>query len=212
MKIILSGYERSLKILPTCLYLLHKYLPKIFTAYPVINTDDVSKWSMGMRAHLLTLDDELVIMGDSDMLINSPFDEALYSKLLKLVKGEVICARLCQSSFYEENQFTMKDGIMTLRENAPYTAVLQYCIWNREFLISLLERTTDPWNFEILGSTILNNLGKKVIGTKEGALSYYEHGAFHHEKDRDKVNLSGVKREDVEYLLVNNYLMEEEIL
>ena len=211
MKIILSGYERTKTIMPTCAYLLEQYLPSGFDIVFLNNQGGVDEWSEYMRNYLSTLSDKLIIMGDGDMLVNCPMNKKLYKKLLSGVKGDVVCARLCYGSFYKDDEYIMKNEIMTLTDKAPYSAVLQYCIWNREFLIDLLKKTTNPWNFEDEGSKILNQSGKKVIGSLDGALSYYETGAFSHEQKSDKIRVNGVSQKDLDYLLKIGYLEKENI-
>lgn len=211
MKIILSGYPRTKEIIPAVTYLLNKYLPNGFEITFLNNEIGVQGWSTFMRGELSRLSDRLVIVADGDFLINKPMDTRVYELLLSKVKGDVVCARLCYSSFYTPDQYTLDGEVMTL-VNAPYSAVLQYCIWDREFLIDLLSHTTDPWNFESYGSEVLNKSGKKVIATKEGALSYFELGALSHEKHLDKIRVTGVGEDDIEHLVTNGYLTRDNLI
>lgn len=199
MRIILSGYARTPTIIPAVKYLLTKYLPSGFDVSFALNMGSVQLWSAFMRSYLEQVPDKYIIMADGDMLINKPMDVNMYTKLLGKMGDEVICARLCQSAFYTDDQYTLDDGIMTLSPTAPYTAVLQYCIWDREFLISILAKTSDPWNFEAVGSQEINRSGKKVIGTKDGVLSYFENGAFAHEGTTD-LRFDGLSQEDRKHI------------
>lgn len=212
MKLIISGWKGSHKVIPASAYLIDKYLGNMFDVSWICNEGDANNWSAQVRDYLSTLDDELIILGMDDMLLSGPIDVRLYNKLLNLCKNDVICAKLCTSDFHKPSEYEMLDDeVMILNNTAQYSAVGQYCIWNRKFLIDLLEKTTNAWHFEGEGSRLLNATGKKVIGTKIPTIPYPDRSSMSRQWP-GKIRVTGNPDKDIEFLLANGYLQKENLL
>ena len=202
MKVILVGHEGSRKILKASMYLTGKYLP--FETTYLNYGGEISGWSEFIASHLRKLEDKKVIFALDDYLLSSPLDETLYEILLN---QDVVCARLCDSSFYPK--YVLKDGIMWI-SGQDYTATTQYCIWDREFLIELLGQVKTPWEFEIEGSKYLNSKGKVVIGTVKPALEYPTSSCL--SRSWNGIKVSENNKEDIQYLVEHGYLNKDELI
>jgi len=214
MKVILTGYEGSKHILAASSWLLKKYLPEEFDVYwlnyglytgrletgtyvPLDNEQlgGSQAWSSYLREYLERLDDDLIILGLDDYLINDHIDMSLYTILLNSMVNGVVCGRLCDSSFYKDKQ--VKDSMIYVGKN-EYTVTTQWCIWKREALLEILWETTTPWNFEINGTDYFNGTEYRVTGTNPHALKYADHSAL--SSKWEGINTAGLKEEDVNKL------------
>lgn len=180
MKVILVGYPASQQIVPASRYLTSKYLPG-FDKHYLNYVGDISGWSRFVATYLTHLKDEKVIFALDDYLV-SGFNKEVYEDLNQKVKDEVVCAKLHDT---------------TEEEHIGYPVTTQYTIWNREFLINLLSQTTTPWDFEIHGSSIFNNLKVKSIYTVP-AITYNTSSCL--SSRWQGVDWKGVKQEDLKII------------
>jgi len=139
-RIVLIGYPGSQKIVPASKYLTAKYLPG-FDIHYINYKGDVKGWGSYVAACLTFLEDENIIFSLDDYLISGPIDMEIYKKALAEMGGDVVCAKLCQC---------------TPEEHTEYPVTTQYTIWNTKYLVSLLQKINDPWEFEIIGSKLFN--------------------------------------------------------
>lgn len=201
MKIILSGYEGSKKILTASSWLVNKYLPdfdvywlnygkfggKLFCGSYVSLKDEqisVDSWSEDIREFLKSIDDEFIIFALDDYLISTPINVGLYNLIDFEDQVEI---NLCSAS---------------KPEDTDYSVTTQYSIWKRTFLIEVLEQVNTPWEFEIIGSKYMNGLGLKTSYVP--ALTYPEHSSL--SSRWSGIRTEGVKTEDIEWLTNNKYL------
>lgn len=182
-KIILVGHPGSQFLVPASKYLVNKYL-KDFEPHYINWTGDISGWSKFVGSYIANLKDEKVILTLDDYLVNG-FHKQQYEDLKSFVKDDVVCAKLHDTN---------------ATEHADYPVTTQYTIWNREFLLDLLDLTTHPWNFEIHGSEIFKKFKvKSVFGNP--AILYNTSSAL---SNRWKgVDWKGVKPIDLEQILNN---------
>ncbi len=178
MKIILIGHPGSQKIKPITEYLNKKYL-KDFDIFYLDYVGKIENWSKYLVDYLSKLSDENIIFALDDYLINAPVNKEQYGKAMMLMKDEeVVCIKLCEN---------------TEQEFKEYPVTTQYCLWDREFLISILEQTTTPWDFEIKGSKIFYNDAKKKV-LLETCFYYYTNSSL--SKRWEGVDLKGLSDED----------------
>lgn len=187
MKVILVGHPGSQFLVPASEYLTRKYLPGFDVCF-LNHEGDKKLWSKFVKDYLLTLDDKLVIFALDDYLVASPMNMSLYEAALRRVKDEAVCINLHRIS---------------AEEHVDYPVTTQYTIWNRQFLIWLLSRTTDPWDFEINGSRIMRQSGKYSLHNMEVALEYGTSSAL--SARWRGVSFDGLSEEDKTYI-INRFL------
>ncbi len=137
MVIIFIGSSRSNIVIKASKYLADKYLPWFEKRYLKFDRD-LEYWSVYLSGYLTALKDKYIMFGMDDFLFADYMDINIYNEALKEMGGDVVCVKLCNS---------------TEEEHEEYPVTTQLSIWNREYLISILERTNSPWNFERAGST-----------------------------------------------------------
>lgn len=178
------GSERSQKIIKASKYLIEKYLPGFEIIYYCYN-GILPEWAPSLAEFLSQYPDEKIIFGLDDYLIEAPINMEVYtSALSEMTDPEVVCIKLCKN---------------TPEEFAAYPVTTQYTIWRREYLISLLKQTTDPWKFEMEGSKLLDK--KALLRT---CLQYDGNSALSFKWPG--VNFGNLKEEDVYYLKANRML------
>ena len=186
MKIILVGYPGSQQIVPASKYLLEKYLPG-FDLYFLNWIGEKSGWSTFVASYLAQLDDKFIIFALDDYLISGSIREDIYKLAL--------------------NQFERKDAVAvklfrcSIEEHIGYPVTTQYTIWNREFLINLLSKTTDPWDFEINGSKIFREMDVVSFRDDEVALEYNTSSCL--SSRWSGIRWDGLSQKDIEHIKAN---------
>lgn len=228
----MAGYAATRKIITASSYLTSKYLTGDFDII-FLNTGDFSgklysgryedlgqigptpqEWLVALTEYLSNLDDKLIIWGSDDFFLSKPIKTKAYISLLNKIKSEenIVCAKLCNSLFHNKSEYdSIEDDMFLLNNTAEYSAVVQFCIWRREFLITMLRQANSPWDFERDGSQRLNATGKKVIGTFDCALKYPTRTATSGTHP-GKVSVLGNKNEDIEFLIENGHLNKDDLI
>lgn len=86
--------------------------------------------------------------------------------------------------------------LCTEQENEEYPVTTQYTLWNREYLISLLEQITTPWDFEIKGSLLFKEQGKKMLHVP--VAHYFTNSSL--SSRWEGIRLDGLSEEDVKII------------
>ena len=190
MKIILVGYPGSQSIVSISRYLTKKYLPD-FDIHYLNYVGSIEKWSTFVGIYLTNFTDKFIILALDDYLISAPINKEVYEKALKQIKEnkDVACVKLCAN---------------TWEEHLGYPVTTQYTIWDREFLVELLSKTTSPWHFEITGSEIFRKSGKHSLCGSTAAIEYNTSSCLSFRWIG--IDLKGLKEEDIKHLKENNYV------
>ncbi len=178
-KIVLVGYRGSQKIVPASKYLTDKYLPmfdKIYLNY----TDGINGWGNYVASFLKYLPDETVIFALDDYLVSGEIDMDNFKKALREIEDSpnIACSKLCYC----------RDD-----ENEEYPITTQYTLWRKEALIELLEKTYDPWRFEVNGSRDFQG-----IMIHRPCIPYFTNSSI--SARWEGVRLDGLTIEDQQYL------------
>jgi len=187
MKVILIGYPGSQCIVPASKYLTNKYIP--FEVEYINYKGDINKWSSFLAGYLTAQTDENIIFALDDYLVADYLDATTVWDLhdQMIIDESVACIKLCHS---------------TPEEHAEYPVTTQYCIWDRKYLIWLLEQVNTPWEFEIKGSAIFKQGNKKVL--HRPCLDYFTNSSI--SSRWEGVRLDGLKDEDINYIKSNGLI------
>lgn len=188
MRVILAGYPNSQVIVPMSKYLTSKYLLKDFDYFYLNHKGDVNDWSGFISTFLTYLEDRHVIFALDDYLLSGKLNYQMFANAWGEMDENIVCVKLCHC---------------TQEEHEEYPITTQYCIWDREFLIWLLNRVQTPWQFEIMGSKIFRSTGKKVI--HRPCLEYFTNSSI--SSRWEGVRLDGLKQEDIEYIREHKLLV-----
>lgn len=170
IKLVRIGYPGSRKVRKMSEYLIKKYTP--FEILDIEYEGELTGWSNFVSNYLKTLEDKFIVFALDDYLIS----DRMWSILPRLQEG-IVCAKLCQCSE---------------SENIEYPVTTQYTLWDREFLISLLDQTTTPWDFEMRGSQIFKKTNQKMQHWP--VLKYYTNSSLSNRWEG--IRLDGLNEED----------------
>jgi UDP-N-acetylglucosamine 4,6-dehydratase len=181
MKILLVGHPGSQHIVPVSKYLTSKYLSHLFDIKYLNYKGAIEDWGKFVISHLFTLEDDHVIFALDDYLINRFYMNGFIgaTEAMSQYDGKVGVVKLCNSSFEEHD---------------AYPVTTQYSIWDRKYLISILEQIRTPWEFEIKGSEILKYSGR--LSLLRPCVGYNTSSAL--SSRWEGIDFKGVKTEDME--------------
>lgn len=233
MKTILVGYEGSKKILAASSYLLNKYMPDEFEFFflnygdytgdlvtgSYIALDDEQKggsesWSKYLVEYLSKVSDDFIIFGLDDYLLSNPIDLDAYHDLLDYMKDDysIGAAKLGISPSYRVSDYDMLDDhVYLLKKQANYSATTQLCIWRRQFLIDVLSRVGNPWQFELMGSDYIKGTGARIIGSMKMPLRYPEPSSIS-SRHPGKISVFGNRVNDINECINCGYLNERDLI
>ena len=225
--------EGSKKILAASSYLLNKYMPGEFE-FTFLNFGDYAgdlvageyvsldvqqmggseSWSRYLIDYLSKLDDELIIFGLDDYLLSNFIDLDAYEDLLDYLEDDysIGAAKLGISPSYRIADYEMLDDhVYALKKEANYSATTQLCVWRRKFLIDVLSRVQNPWQFELMGSEYIKSTGAKIIGSLKMPLRYPEPSSIS-SRHPDKISVFGNRVSDIEECIKREYLNEKDLI
>lgn len=97
-------------------------------------------------------------------------------------------------------------------KTAPYKSSCQISVWKTEILLDLLDNDWSPWDFEIRGSEKLTEDGAIILGTGgRFALRWQEESCLSFKRNKNRINMLGIKPMDVEELIVLGHIEEKRI-
>ena len=187
-QVYLVGYPGSQIIVPASRHLTSKYLPDFEVTYWNY-TGPIEGWSAFLVGELSKLKAKNIIFALDDYLIAAPIDTRLFVQAYEYMKSpEVVCVKLCKS---------------TIEEHKAYPVTTQYCLWDREYLIWLLQQIKTPWEFEIDGSKLFN----KVV-LLETCIDYFCNSSL--SARWEGINLTGLNQEDIAYMKEHGLLPSDQ--
>lgn len=176
--------DNSKKIVEAQKYLFSKYAPDVNLEYIDLKDEPVETWSVNVLNKLNT-NDLYTILGLDDFL---PIRELPNFALPEdFDRAEIGGSKVTR-----------------LMGDEPYRVSCQFSVWKTKSLAELLKTPRSPWQFEKQGN--LNRVYQIETPTwyiNESAISGRQKG---------KVNLCGLKKEDIDDLIVGNLVKEEEIV
>lgn len=233
MKTILVGYEGSKKILSASSYLFNKYMPGEFeffflnygdyagdlVAGSYIPLDDEQKggtdsWSKYLVEYLSRVTDDFIIFGLDDYLLSNFINFDAYHDLFDYMEDDysIGAAKLGISPSYRVSDYEMLDDhVYVLNKEANYSATTQLCIWRRQFLIDILSKVGNPWQFELMGSEYIKATSARIIGSLKMPLRYPEPSSIS-SRHPGKISVFGNRISDVEYCIGKNYLNPKDLI
>jgi len=168
----------------------------------------------GLRSYLETVDDPIVALFLPDHwicdMVHDDLVLALHDYMLEhedVVRGNLTAGTPLDQ--YGELLDTWEGieiiGVSPTHPHASLNGGMTFCpsLWNREWLIKLLEPSWDLWQCETLGTRKVAEEGLRAVGTRPPALRRV-HGLSH--RQPETVFLEGLRGED--WALVRRHLPE----
>tara|TARA_R110002020_G_scaffold78488_6_gene197364 strand:- start:10284 stop:12017 length:1734 start_codon:yes stop_codon:yes gene_type:complete len=178
-------------------------------------------WSAYLKKHLETLEDELVILTLDDYYPTKSPDVELLEKIINLTKKDKTIGRfdLTWDTFlfgqYAQLSRTSPLALLEKRPHMQYRISTQPALWNREYLIKILEKTTSPWSFEIEGSRLSGEFPERVLAfgdpTYKNFPTYWIHKGAVSRHSPGKVNLLGLDVQTIREMVDHGLVAEKDI-
>jgi hypothetical protein len=116
--------------------------------YRTISVDyPLELWTKRIRETLKQIDDDVILTIMDDEFIRKPVDIERIEYLQTQLKDN-IAAFYFEKSFDKNDEETDIKGMKKRRHGSDYEVCINCGIWNKEKLIDVLSRDSDPWDVE----------------------------------------------------------------
>lgn len=230
-----KGREQALSI---SLYLLEKYLPNYnitvlgygdcdkskirlgsnssFIVMDSIQRGAVTSWATYLKNYFSDLEDEVILRVMDDHFISDIPNSNIYDYLEKLMYEDSSIGRidLTRGAGLRKHKVLDDQGSFRIVETTPdqdiYRITTQFSFWRTKYLLNFLNEGWTPWDFELKGSPLSKQYSERLLGcSKNWAINQVE-GTRHFAPK--KINMLGLKKEDILYLLYNEYLTNDQLI
>lgn len=112
-------------------------------------------WTSTFRNILNKIDSEYLLITLEDLYLNSAVNETVLDEVQNLIKSDLNVNHVkCTDTIKGDKQ--VGKYIFEIKNGVPYKVSL--CgIWNRKYLLNLLQDGESPWDFEVNGSSRAKN-------------------------------------------------------
>ena len=229
----MAGSKKSKKIIGASSYLVNKYIPDDFEVNYInygnyngeifgakynkianFRSGGIKNWGKYLASYFKNIKDDLIIFSLDDFFLSNQFDINRFVSLKKIIECDLnianaqlsITSQQIKKKYYVENS----NYFLFPQEN-NYSANCQWTLWRKNSLIYILENITDPWDFEINGSTLLNNSGFKTL-ISDPPIMFYPVNSALSERNKDKISVFGNKEEDINELIKLDLLKSQDLI
>ena len=114
----------------------------------ICHNEPLNRWTKRIRETLKEIKDNQILIIMDDFFIRKPVDTKRIDYYSKQLKGNIAC-------FYFEKSFDSNDeeceivGMKKRQHNSDYEVAINCALWQRDKLIDVLSRDSDPWDVEI---------------------------------------------------------------
>lgn len=225
MKLILSGYEGSKKIISASSYFYKKYFDEnyelIFATYGSDTGVELCKgnilylaknqiqssysWSTYLSRYLKKIKDKYIIFGLDDYFLNNYVDLNKYNEVIQKFKETNLDLLRLDTSI--DKTFGGEFNAI----NTGYIVTTQLSVWKVATLIQILSFLNTPWEFEDTGTKIFKYLGFKAVAHKEFRIDYPVNSSMS-ARHPDKVSVAGNSKNDIEGLIRDSLLNQSDLV
>ena len=163
----------------------------------------IDNWAKDISSIIRNDPNEYVIFMLDDMLVLDYINESIFDLLINQCNNDnnIVRCALCVDlqflpCFVVEN--LGEYSIVEQSQHSDYRITTQPSIWKKEYLLSILDKSTNPWQFETAHPS---RDGKRIIGTRgKYACSCMGETALSN-RYPNKFNVLGLKLSDVKWLV-----------
>jgi hypothetical protein len=233
VKIFLTGSKKSKKIIGASSYLVNKYIPNDFEVNYInygnyngeifgakynkianFRSGGIKNWGKYLANYFKNIKDDLIIFSLDDFFLSNQFDVNRFESLKKIIECDlnIANAQLSITSQQRKKKYYVENSnYFLIPQENNYSATCQWTLWRKNSLIDILENTTDPWDFEINGSTLLNNSGLKTL-ISDPPIMFYPTNSALSERNKDMISVFGNKEEDINELIKLDLLKSQDLI
>lgn len=220
--IYISTCDKTKAVLKPAIMLMEKYWPKekkviilgyngegieLPKNYSFVSMkqaqESIESWAMDISSIIEKDAGEYVVFLLDDMLMIDSFNQTIFNLFLERMKNDSSIVRCdlgmdLQSMPCTEIAKWRNCLLVEKSKKANYWNTTQPSLWEKDYLVSVLRKSTNPWHFETAHEI---PIGKKELGTRgeycspsmvETAISNFHPGKF---------NVMGLKWEDIKWLI-----------
>ena len=159
MKILVLSCDKNIDIFEAFHHCIEKYYkdhPEIIYAteseinpyYKTICKNyPLNKWSRRIRETLKEINDSEILLMIDDIFIREKVDSKRIEYLRKKLKGNIAMFNF-EKSFDSNDKESDIDGFKLRSKGSAYELSLMCGLWDKDKLIDILEKDSDPWSIE----------------------------------------------------------------
>lgn len=159
MKILVLSCDKNIDIFEAFHHCIEKYYkdhPEIIYAteseinpyYKTICKNyPLNKWSRRIRETLKEINDSEILLMIDDIFIREKVDSKRIEYLRKKLKGNIAMFNF-EKSFDSNDKESDIDGFKLRPKGSAYELSLMCGLWDKDKLIDILEKDSDPWSIE----------------------------------------------------------------
>ena len=126
-------------------------IPNIDFPLKMILTGDEVSWGSNFKKVLKKLNERYILITLEDLYLDSKFSINLFNEVMDFIRVSPVAVKHLKYSGVIHGEEMVSDHISKLPIGLPYRVTL--CgIWDREYLLSFIEDSENPWQFEVNGS------------------------------------------------------------
>jgi len=178
-------------------------------------------WSKYLLQHLRSIEDTEVILILEDFFPTSKPNVPLINKILNLFsKNQKIGRFDLTYDTFSFGAYTIIKKLSSLNllskdRFMEYRISTQPSLWNKEYLMKILEKTSSPWDFEVNGSRYSNSLEYHVMAfedrTYKNFPTYWIHKGAVSRQNPGKVNVLGIDCETIKEMVELGLFKESDL-
>ena len=159
MKILVLSCDKNIDIFEAFHHCIEKYYKDhpeiIYTTESEINpyyktickNYPLNKWSRRIRETLKEINDSAILLMIDDIFIREKVDSKRIEYLRKKLKGNIAMFNF-EKSFDNNDKESDIDGFKLRPKGSAYELSLMCGLWDKDKLIDILEKDSDPWSIE----------------------------------------------------------------
>lgn len=160
MKILVLSCDKSEDLFEPFHHCIEKYWkghPEVIYAMETIKNPyykticydiPLERWTERIRKTLADIDDEQILIIMDDCFIRQPVDAKRIEYLSKHLKGNIAMFEFEKSWDINDEETNIK-GIKKRQHGSDYEVCINCGLWQKDKLIDVLSRNSDPWDVEI---------------------------------------------------------------
>ncbi len=154
-------------------------LPQNFSFHSM-DPVETKAWTANLRSYFLQQADTHFVWLLDDYWLVKPINHAMVRKVEdQVIRGAVKGDLSLNTQHFKHS---VEGDWLVADTEAQYRTSTQPAIWRRRYLLSLLQKDLNPWEYELQNSPRLTKRGR-IVGTRQQIFDYanvYYKGAPHH--------------------------------
>lgn len=176
MRVVVTTWHKYKWLMPTFLHFYNKNWPDnpYFTSF----TRGADPWMDTTIDYIESLKDDKILILMDDYILTTPVGTTIIQGAEGVCEDDVGCVQLAPRPT-KFSKYYFDSGISGFKEyplTEPYSVSMQATIWQREFLLDIMQRGETAWQFEVEGSKRVHRYGKRVLCVDSTAMTYHPCG------------------------------------